>query len=150
MPPQSMNILGVSLKDFLTHYLPNLRGMSANTILSYRDSLKIFLQFLSQHKKVHVSKLTLEDIDVSEIITFLDHLEETRGNRVETRNIRLAALHSFFRYLGATYPEHLDQIQRVLNIPFKRGTSRPIEYLEFEEIQAILRSIDRTKLDGRR
>ncbi len=150
MPPKSMNSLGVSLKNFLTHHLPNLRGMSANTILSYRDSLKILLQFLSQNKKTHVSKLTIEDIDVSEIIEFLDHLEEKRGNGIGTRNIRLAAIHSFFRYLGASYPERLDQIQRVLNIPFKRGSTRPIEYLEFEEIQAILRSIDQGTFDGRR
>jgi len=150
MPKKTMNNLGGSLKNFLAHHLPNLRGLSAHTIFSYRDSLKLLLQFLSLNKKTHVSKLTIEDIDVTGIFAFLDHLEENRGNGIGTRNIRLAAIHSFFRYLGASYPEHLDQIQRVLNIPFKRGSTRPIEYLEFEEIQAILRSINRSTFDGRR
>lgn len=150
MKEKRINPLGIALKDFLGNYLPNLRGISAHTILSYRDSLKLFLQFLASQKNLHISKIEIQNIQVADIIAFLDHLETVRGNSVGTRNIRLATLHSFSRYLATTYPEYLDQAQRILNIPFKRTSTRMIEYLEFEEIQAVLRSIDCSKPDGRR
>ena len=87
---------------------------------------------------------------VEEIFSFLDHLEENRHNQTGTRNSRLATLHSFFRYVAGIYPEVLDQCQRILSIPFKRRASRTIDYLEFEEITAVLGFVDRTTQDGRR
>lgn len=144
------NILGIALKDFFYSYLPGLRGMSSHTILNYRDSLKLFLQFLIQQKNISVSELTIEKIETDEVIGFLDYLEKTRGNSVGTRNIRLSALHSFFRYLAGKYPEHFSISQRILNIPFKRTNTQAIEYLEFEEVMALLKSVDRGKLNGRR
>lgn len=144
------HFLGKSLKVFFTDYLPILKGMSGHTILSYRDSLKLFLQFLAGYKGVTICKLQMEDIGVDEILAFLDHLETTRHNGVGTRNIRLSALHSFFRYLATMNPGNLEQAQRILNVPFKRASNRSIEYMEFEEITAVLRSIDRSKSDGRR
>jgi len=150
MKEKRINPLGIALKDFLGNYLPNLRGVSAHTILSYRDSLKLLLQFLASQKTLHISEIEIENIRVADILTFLDHLETSRGNSIGTRNIRLAALHSFFRYLATTYPQYLEQAQRILNIPFKRTSTRMIEYLEFEEVQAVLRSVDCSKPDERR
>lgn len=144
------NMLGITLRDFFYEYLPQLRGMSSHTILSYRDSLKLLLQFLAQQKNVSVSDLIIENIGIAEVIAFLDHLEVNRHNSIGTRNVRLSAIHSFFRYVAGISPEHLDQSQRILSIPFKHTTTRTIEYLEFEEIIAVLQAIDRCQPDGRR
>ena len=144
------NIFGIALKDFFYNYLPQLRGMSPHTILNYRDSLKLFLQFLIEQKNICVSELTIEKIEPDEIIGFLNYLEKTRGNGAGTRNIRLAALHSFFRYLASKYPQHLNLSQRILSIPSKRTSTQVIEYLEFDEVMAVLKSIDRSKVNGRR
>lgn len=150
MKTQPSSILGMALKDFFYDYLRQLRGMSSHTIFSYRDSLKLLFIFVAQQKKTAVSNLSIDIIGVNEIVTFLDHLETTRRNRIGTRNIRLAAIHSFFRYIAARYPEYLDQSQRILSIPFKRVSTQTVEYLEFEEIEAVLHAIDRSTLDGRR
>jgi site-specific recombinase XerD len=147
--PQS-HTLGMALKDFFYNYLRQLRGMSSHTILSYRDSLKLLLVFVAQQKKIAVSDLRIENIGVNEIISFLDHLETTRSNGIGTRNIRLSAIHSCFRYIATMYPEYLDQSQRILSIPFKRMPMRTIQYLEFEEVKAVLQAVDRSTLDGRR
>lgn len=150
MEARRSNILGMALKDFFCNYLPQMRGMSLHTILSYRDSLKLLLLFIVQQKNIPVTDLTVEDIGVAEIVAFLDHLEKNRRNGIGTRNIRLSALHSFFRCLAGIYPEYLNHSQRLLNIPFKRMSTRTVEYLEFEEITAVLQAVDRSKSDGRR
>lgn len=150
MKAKHSNILGITLRNFFDDYLPNLRGMSQHTILSYRDSLKLFLGFLAQKNAKSVSDLDVEDIEVKEIIMFLEHLEMNRSNGTGTRNIRLSAIHSFFRYLSAMYPGYLDKSQRILDIPFKRTSTRTIEYLEFDEITAVLQTVDRSKGYGRR
>jgi site-specific recombinase XerD len=143
------NTLGAALRGFFTS-LPRLRGLSPNTILSYRDALKLLLLFVAEQKNVSVCDLAVEDIGVSEVIAFLDYLEKDRCNGIGTRNIRLSAIHSFFRYLGAMYPEHLDHSRRILNIPLKRMPIPSVEYLEFEEVVALLGTIDRSRPDGRR
>lgn len=150
MKPTQTNRFGMALRGFFVDYLPKIRGSSPHTILSYRDSIKLCLIFIAQQKNACVSDLRIDDVGVEEIITFLDHLEEKRHNQAGTRNNRLAALHSFFRYVAGTCPEALDQCQRILNIPFKRRTSRTVEYLEYEEITAVLGSMDRSTRDGRR
>ncbi len=138
------------MRDFFYNYLQQLRGVSPNTILSYRDAMKLLLRFVADEKNVSVSDLVVEDIGAVQVVAFLDHLEKNRKNAVGTRNIRLAAIHSFFRYLAGMYPEHLDQSQRVLSIPFKRMPIPTVEYLEFEEIVAVLQAVDRSKPCGRR
>jgi len=144
------NSLAFALKGFLSDHLPKVRGTSPHTILSYRDALKLLLLFLSEAKGIPVSHLKIEDIGVAEVIAFLDDLEKSRKNQPGTRNGRLAALHSFFRYAAGIYPECLEQCQRVLNIPFKRAYIRTVEYLQFEEIKEVLDAIDRSRPDGRR
>jgi integrase/recombinase XerD len=150
MKPTRANPLGMALKGFFTEYLPKIRGSSPHTILSYRDSLKLCLLFMAEQENLPVSDLKIEDLGVEHIIAFLDHLEENRNNQAGTRNSRLAALHSFFRYVAGVHPEVFDQCQRILNIPFKRRASRMVDYLEFEEITEVLDCVDRSTPDGRR
>ena len=146
---RSPSILARALHGFFTDHLPIQRAMSPHTLQSYRDSLKLLLQFAAG-KRQDPSGLTVEQLSVERITTFLNHLEIGRKNQSCTRNIRLSAIHSFFRYLGGQFPEYLAQVQRVLDIPFKRGNKRQVEYLEFSEIQAVLQAIDRSTHDGRR
>jgi len=150
MKVQQSGILGMALREFFSNYLPKLRGMSPHTILSYRDSFKILLEFLIQQKNIATAALEIEDIGSAEVIAFLDYLESNRKNRIGTRNIRLSAIHSFFRCLAAMYPDYLDQSQRILSIPFKRMSTHSIDYLEFDEIMAVFKAIDRSTFDGRR
>ena len=86
----------------------------------------------------------MPDIQPQDTIAFLHYLEQDRHNCVATRNIRLAAIHAFFRYVGEQYPEQLDQAQQMLAIPFKRTTVAVIDYFDYEEIKVILESIDRS------
>lgn len=144
------NALGRMLRSFFADHLPRVRGSSPHTVLSYRDTLVLFLRFVADRHKRSVSQLDLSDLDPPEVLAFLEHLETTRHNLVATRNVRLAAIHAFFRYCATADPTQVEHCQRVLAIPFKRTGSRPIHYLEYEEIQAVLGSIDRTTADGRR
>lgn len=144
------NALARVLRDFFTDHLPHVRGSSPHTILSYRDTFVLFLRFVADQRKRSVSQLDLDDLGPTEILAFLEHLEANRHNLVATRNVRLAAIHAFFRYCATAEPTRIEHCQRVLAIPFKRTTSRPIHYLEYDEIQVVLASVDRTTADGRR
>lgn len=141
--------LALALHGFFTDYLPQQRAMSPHTLHSYRDSLKLLLQFVAG-KKTDPSQLTMQQLTREKVTAFLQQLEATRRNKASTRNVRLSAIHSFFRYVGAHHPEHLVLTQRILSIPFKRTTLREIQHLELDEIQSILRGIDRSRPAGRR
>jgi len=145
----SKNTLGDALHRFFTDYLPKQRAFSAHTLQSYRDSLKFLLQFIAA-KQSSACQLEVEHLTVDQITAFLQNLEEGRKNHVSTRNVRLSAIHSFFRFLGAYYPDHLAQAQRILNLPFKRTETREIEHLDFAEIKAVLQGIDQSAISGRR
>jgi site-specific recombinase XerD len=144
------NALARALRDFFADHLPRIRGMSPHTVQSYRDSLALLLRFVSEERRRPVAELDLDDLGPEEVLAFLQHLEDVRHNSASTRNVRLAAIHAFVRYLAARHPERLEQCQRILGIPFKRARSRPIEYFEYEEIEAVLSAVDRTTVDGRR
>jgi site-specific recombinase XerD len=143
------SILARALHGFFTEYLPEQRAMSPHTLHSYRDSLKLVLRFIAG-KNQDPSTLTMEDLTVPQLVAFLQHLETDRGNKACTRNVRLTALHSFFRFVGGQYPEHLEQARRVLSIPFKRTAIREIEHLDLAEMRAVLDAIDRSTQEGRR
>jgi integrase/recombinase XerD len=149
MTKKKSNELAIALKGFFCNYLPRLKGVSRHTLKSYRDSLKFLLLFLARDNG-SVNALSFEDVDVNRIAAFLEHLETHRHNSIGTRNIRLAAIHSFFRYVASMFPENVFLAQQVLSIPFKRMCTRSIEYLEFEELVAVLEQIDRLTLNGRR
>jgi len=140
--------LGIALRRFLGEYLPRQKAFSQHTILSYRDSLKNLLRFAAGKRPV--SQVTTADLSPATILAFLNHLERKNGNGAGTRNVRLSAIHSFFDYLGATWPEHLDQAQRVLTIGFKRTVSRSIDYLDEAEIRAIIQSISDSSHNAKR
>jgi site-specific recombinase XerD len=143
--------LGRSIVGFFQKYLPTLRGMSRHTIQSYRDALVLFLQFAASDCRQPVEALEVADITADRVGRFLAFLETTRQNSITTRNARLAALHTFARFLVARNPEHMAALQQVLGIPFKRGArAAPIEYLEKAEIEALLAGIDRNSLPGQR
>ena len=144
------NLLGTIVRDYFTDHLSRLRGMSAHTIHSYRDSVVLLLRFLSARNKRPVVELDLKDLDPPGILAFLSYLEGERKNGVATRNVRLSAIHALFRFVASRNPEHLDLAQRVLGIPLKRATQRAIDYLERQEIDSILRAIDRTTPRGSR
>lgn len=144
------NVLARTLRGFFADHLPRVRGSSPHTVLSYRDSLVLFLRFVADRRTRPVIQLDLEDLGPSQVLDFLQHLESDRHNLVATRNVRLAAIHAFFRYCATEEPARVEQCQRVLAVPFKRSGSRPIAYFDYAEIEAILASTNRTTADGRR
>ena len=143
--------LGRLIRCFFEEYLPHLRGLSTHTIKSYRDALVLFLRFASADANCPIVRLNIADLDHERAMRFLAHLETGRGNSIATRNARLAALHTFARFLAAERPEHLATLQAILSIPFKRGArDGPIEYFETTEMEALLQSIDCATPGGRR
>jgi site-specific recombinase XerD len=138
------------VQRFFQEYLAAQRGLSPNTVLSYRDSLKLFLRFASQQVRKHVDKLTLEDIDERLVVAFLNDLQESRRNSPQTRNNRLAALRSFFRYVAGQEPTVLARCQQICEIPAKRTVHKTIEYLEGKEVTSILESVDQSSRNGLR
>ena len=134
------NPLSHCIVRFFQEYLPTLRGMSAHTIHSYRDALVLYLRFVAEHRQRPIEQLDFDDLTATEVGHFLAALEKERGNKVATRNVRLAALHTFARFAVGEYPEAMVELQRILAIPFKRGAGRPpVEYLEEEEVEALLK-----------
>lgn len=143
--------LGRSVMRFFEVYLPTQRGMSLHTIHGYRDALVLFLRFAAADTQRRLETLEISDLDSDRVIRFLRFLETDRHNAIATRNARLAAVHTFARFLATEHPEYLATLQSILAIPFKRGTRQaPIEYLEDGEVRALLDSIDRRSAIGRR
>jgi site-specific recombinase XerD len=138
------------LEAFFTDRLMRQRRASPHTIASYRDTFRLLLDFTQQKLKKAPSMLSLEDIDTPLVGSFLDHLEKTRGSSSRSRNTRLAAIRSFFRFAAFTEPAHSALIQRVLAMPSKRYDRRPVEFLTRSEVDALLAAPDLTTWHGRR
>jgi integrase/recombinase XerD len=138
------------LQGFFTGRLIGQRRVSPHTVASYRDTFRLLLKFAQQRLKKEPAKLGLAEIDAPLLIAFLDYLEKERGNGARSRNARLAAIHSFFRYVALEEPQHAAQAQRVLAIPCKRYTRRPIDYLTSAEVEALLKAPDQKTWGGRR
>lgn len=151
MKPRQPTELGRELVRFFEEFLPGQRGLSPNTVRSYRDAVVLLLQFLSRDTQRPVERLEIADLSAEQVLRFLDALETERGNGIATRNARLGAIHVFARFLAYRLPQHLGILQRVIGLPFKRGGRElPIEYLQRDEIEALLQSIDRSSALGRR
>jgi integrase/recombinase XerD len=150
MSVQHPNLLASSLRNFFSDYLPRIRGSSPHTIQSYRDSLILLLRFLASQKNGQVADLDLTNLGAPAVVAFLAHLERERKVSAATRNVRLSAIHAFSRFLAAHHPDQLELTQRILGIPFKRTSRRAVDYLEEEEIETVLSSIDRSTREGRR
>ena len=138
------------LERFFTQRLMQQRQASRHTISSYRDTFRQFLKFIEQRLHKPPSRLSFEQIDAPLIMAFLDDLEKHRGISVRSRNLRLTAIHSFFRYAAFEEPAHSAQIQRVLAIPSKRFTRTLVPFLTRPEVEALLAAPDRRTWSGRR
>ena len=138
------------VEAFFTERLLRQRKASPETIAGYRDAFRLLLRFAARRLKKEPSKLALKELDARFIGEFLDHLEAERSNSIRTRNARLAAIHSFFRYVSFEEPSCADQCRRILAIPSKRYERRPIAYLTREEIDALVAAPDTTTWIGRR
>ncbi len=133
-----MSDLARPLARFLREYLPRDRGSSPHTIESYVASFKLLAVFAARRHKVRPCQLEVGHLDTTTLLAFLDHLEADRNNGVRTRNARLAAIKSFFRYLEFRHPECLDLAAQVHALPQKKGDLPPVEYLNHAEVQALL------------
>lgn len=142
--------LAALLQRFFTQRLMQQRQASPHTISSYRDSFRQFLKFVQQRLRKPPSRLTFEEIDAPLIVAFLDELEKHQGVSVRSRNLRLTAIHSFFRFAAFEVPAYSAQIQRVLAIPSKRFTRTLVQFLTRPEVDALLAAPDQCTWSGRR
>ena len=138
------------LERFFTQRLMQQRQASSHTIRSYRDTFRQFLIFAQQRLHQPPSRLNVEQLDAPLIAAFLDELETHRGLSIRSRNLRLTAIHSFFRYAAFELPDHAAQIQRVLAIPSKRFARTLVSFLSRAEVDVLLAAPDRTTWSGRR
>jgi site-specific recombinase XerD len=142
--------LAPTLQSFFTERLIGQRHASPNTIAAYRDTLRLLLAFAAKQLHRQPGELDIGDLDAQLIAAFLTHLESQRGNSVKTRNARLAAIHSLYRYAALRHPEHAQDIQRVLAIPPKRTDRTLVTFLDQAEIDALVQAPDRSTWAGRR
>jgi integrase/recombinase XerD len=139
-----------NLTSFLSKYLPGERGMSFNTISSYKYTFMLFISFMEQQKKISVSKIELKNITKETVVDFLEWLQSNRKCSTATRNVRLAALHSFFHFLQYQHPENLSEWQRVLSIKVKKSKRVTINYLSVDGLKLLLEQPDTSTSKGRR
>jgi integrase/recombinase XerD len=145
-----MSALAPTLQAWFTDRLIAQRDASPHTIAAYRDTLRLLLDY-AEHRLGHQPcQLDIAELDAPLIAGFLDHLERERQNSTRTRNLRLAAIHSLFRYAAHRHPEHAEDIARVLAIPPKRADRAIVTFLDDIEIQALLDTPERTTWTGRR
>ncbi len=145
-----MSALAPTLEAFFTERLVGQRQASPNTVAAYRDAWRLLLRFAQARTGKEPSQLDIGDLDASLVASFLDHLEQERHNSARTRNARLAAIRSFFRYAAFRHPEHAALIARVLDIPAKRCDRKDVTYLDEREVDALLAAPARDTWCGRR
>ena len=145
-----MTALAPVLEAFFTRRLISEKSVSPHTIAAYRDTFRLLLSFAHEQTGKQPAALEFEDLDAPLIATFLDHLEHQRANSPRTRNARLAAIHSMFRYAALRHPEHAALISRVIAIPTKRFERAIVTYLTPDEIDALLAAPNRERWIGRR
>ena len=138
------------ISDFISRYLPNEKGASPNTISAYRDTFVLLLNFMQQEKRIKVEKLSLDKIKKETILEFLDYIQKQRKCSHSTRNARLAAIHSFYKYLQGESLEHLHECQKILSIKFKKAPQESLNYLSIEAIKLFFQQPDTSTSKGRR
>jgi len=143
-----MTAIAPHMSAFLEDYLPRQRGASEHTLSSYSDSFRLLFDFISAKIGVTPSQLILEQIDSPMVIAFLEYLETERNNTATTRNVRLAGIKSFFRFLEHRLPSALEQIRRIFAIPSKKTDSPLVPYLSDEEAQALVNAPDPSTRQG--
>lgn len=145
-----MSLLAPTLQAFFTDRLLRQRQASPHTVAAYRDTMRLLLRFAADRLGIEPSKLDISKLDAPLVSTFLDHREKDRGNSVRTRNARLAAIRSLFRFAALRHPEHAAMIERVLAIPQKRFERRLVTFLTDTEVDALLDAPDQATWTGRR
>jgi site-specific recombinase XerD len=145
-----MNDLASCLSAFLNEHLPRERGASPHTCQSYAYSFQILVKFAAERHRVRPSDLCLEHLGAATVLAFLDHLEAVRGCTARTRNARLAAIKSFFRFLEYRLPACLAQARQIHAIPMKRFDEALVAYLTVDEVQAVLDAPDPGTASGLR
>jgi site-specific recombinase XerD len=138
------------IASFFISHLAAERNVSRNTALAYRDSWKLFLRCAADQYQRKVETLAIEDLTPDVVLAFLDGLETTRKNCIQTRNARLAAIHCFFRYVLLCEPSLAELCQRILRIPVKKTVRPSLGYLSGEELEILLRQVDRSTRKGQR
>ncbi|MCL6442427.1 MAG: site-specific integrase [Alicyclobacillus sp.] len=138
------------VSTYLSTYLPGVQGLSTNTVMSYRDMFKLLIEFYEKELDIKADRIMLHDLTRTSIERFLDWLETDRGCSVSTRNVRLAAVHAFARYLQRELPEFMFQSQQLLSIPIKKTKAKSVDYLTLEEMKFLLSLPNTSTRDGRR
>jgi integrase/recombinase XerD len=144
------SILPSLLQGFFTERLQSQLGASSYTVATYRDTFRLLLRFAGERLKLAASEVCIEQLDPSFVGAFLQHLEADRGNCTRTRNVRLAALRAFFRYVAINEPAHALQCQRILAMPTKRYQRGPVEFLADAEVTALVAAPNLDTWLGRR
>lgn len=144
------NLLGPLLQSFFLEFLCTQKKASAETIASYRDTFRLLLQFTHSQKRLSPQNLQIADLSSQTVLEFLEHLEDERKNSVSSRNVRLSAIRSFFRYVALLEPSCVSQCTSVISIPVKKTDKRLVRALSREEIDAIIAAPDLRKSSGRR
>ena len=145
-----VSALAPALQAFFTQRLITQRNASPRTIAAYRDTFRLLLRFAHQQTGKQPFQLDIDDLDAPLVGAFLTHLEQGRGNSPRTRNARLGAIHSFYRYAAVEHPEHAHTIARIMAIPTKRHERNTVSYLDLGETKALLAAPDRRTWLGRR
>lgn len=142
------HLLAKFMKRFFNHYLPIQKGLSINTILAYRDAIKLLLCYAADKLRKSADELNVEELDEPLILAFLDYLENTRGSTSRTRNARLAAIRAFFAFVAREEPVLALQCQKIRTIPLKRTEHKVVDYLEEKEMQALLDTVNVNSRNG--
>jgi site-specific recombinase XerD len=145
-----LNCLASHLYAFFHEWMGQQKNLSHHTVWSYRDTWKLLLQFTAKRKRRNVAGLSLADLQASDVLAFLDHLEKDRKVSIGTRNCRLAAIHSFFAFVAHREPLAIRQCAEIARIPVKKMSQRAMSYMDAEEIAAVLREPDRSSMEGQR
>ena len=148
--PERRYMMGHFVRRFLIEEMEADRNLSPNTQKSYRDTIRLLFRYVGEHHGAEPVRVTVEQIDAAVVRGFLAHLEHERGNATSTRNLRLTALHSLFRFIARQAPEFVDHAATIQAIPPRRTTVPAMAYLEKHEIDAMLSVPDRSRAQGRR
>lgn len=136
------NMIASYMQRFFSHYMPIQKGLSVNTIMAYRDAIKLLLCYAADTLKKGVDALNVEEIEETLVLAFLDHLEDARGCTPRTRNARLAAIRTLFGFIAREEPALAFQCQKIRTIPLKHTEHKTVNYLEEQEMQALLDTVD--------
>ena len=150
MTKRHSSLLGILVESFLTRRLIQQQQASPATVSAYKDALRLLFRFASSRLGRPVDQLDIRDLDYELVLAFLDFPEKERGNRVRTRNARLAVVHSFFQHVAYAEPDLLALSQRILSIGTKRTTKRVVAFLQPPEVEALLATPNRRTQQGRR